>query len=690
MTPNDSPGDERTAGASACAHCGLPARAAKGGGSAFCCVGCRMAAAASGGRGSTGLLEARLVLAAFLAMGVMTFSLVLYGEAVYAPAEDATLRLVREFGRIALAVLSLPVIVLLGGPMLAGAWADLRARQFRMDGLIVLAVAAAWGLSLANTFGGGGEVYFDTATMVLVLVTLGRRLEASARRHGRDAADALAECLPATAHVMDAEGALRDVKPSMLCVGDTVGVLPGEAFPADVAVITGADAFTAAHLTGEEHRTEIAAGGEAPEGAVNGSALVTARVLREAGAGALGRIRALLDAPLPLTRTMRMVDRLAGVLALVSVALALAAGLVIGSSEGAAHGLTAALSVLLVACPCALGLATPLAFRAERAALARRGILVHDPAALEVAATVDHALLDKTGTLTDPARSRVVAASGRETARARMAALVRHSGHALAAALPAAGPAPSRLTVVPGAGVLATIDGADCRAGSPEWMDSTGLTWEPDAAAARALLADDGTTLVAYAEDGRVTALGAVRHDLRPGAREAVRALSELGVTVELCSGDRQSNVAELARELSVTGVGGRSPAQKPERIHELRAAGARVLFAGDGVNDAPALRAADVGVALASGTAAARHQAQVEILGDDLRLLPHLIEGSRRLRAVVRGNLAWTLAYNLVALTLAVQGRLHPLVAAGAMIVSSVVVSTRSYRLLQRPEDRP
>jgi Cu2+-exporting ATPase len=161
-------------------------------------------------------------------------------------------------------------------------------------------------------------------------------------------------------------------------------------------------------------------------------------------------------------------------------------------------------------------------------------------------------------------------------------------------------------------------------------------------------------------------------------------------VTVELCSGDRPANVAELARALGVTGVGGRSPADKPARILELQATGARVLFAGDGVNDAPALRAADVGVALASGTAAARQQAQVEVLGDDLLRLPALIDGSRRLRAVVRGNLAWTLAYNAVALVLAVQGRLHPLVAAGAMIVSSVVVSVRSYRLLERREDRP
>ena len=416
---------------------------------------------------------------------------------------------------------------------------------------------------------------------------------------------------------------------------------------------------------------------------MNGSALLEGRVVRRAEDGALGRIRALLDLPLPDTKTVRLADRLAGVLATSAILLAVVGGLRSAWIGGVAEGLETALSVLLVACPCALGLATPLAFRAQRAALARKGILVHDPAALEVAGSVDYALLDKTGTLTAPVTTRIHGAARQAIKVRRMQALVRHSGHALAAAVEDAGPPPSDLRVLPGSGVEGTFDKTLCRAGSPEWMDRAGLEWSPEAAAARATLSATSATLVAYAEDGQVQAVGSVEHALRPGSREAVDALQTLGLHVELCSGDREEAVRALSEELGVDGTAALTPEQKLERVRELRAAGRTVLFAGDGVNDAPALRAADVSVALACGTAAARSQAQVEVIGGRIDALPALIEGARRLRRVVHGNLFWTLVYNGVALVLAVLGQLHPLVAALAMIISSAVVSTRSYRLL-------
>lgn len=663
-----------------CAHCGLPVERAGDGAVRYCCIGCRLAAAAGGGGAGGGLLEARLVLSAFLAMGVMTFSLVLYGETLHGGATDPSAQAVRSLGRLFLAAFSLPVLALLGPPLAAGAWEDLRLRRVRMDGLIVVAVAAAYGLSLWSTWHGTGEVYFDTATMVLVLVTFGRRLEAHARTHGRDAAELLAACLPETAHL--AEGG--DVDPATLRPGTRVRIAPGEAFPADVRVVHGSSEVVCAHLTGEEVPRDVASGDEVPAGALNGRGALSAEVVRPAAEGALGRIRDLLSAPIPPTRWTRAADRLAGWLAAAAVVLAVAGGARSWWFQGAGEGLTTALSVLLVACPCALGLATPLAYRAVRAALARRGVLVRDPVALERAACVDVALLDKTGTLTDPVHARIVAAAGEPASLRRMAALVGHSGHPLARAVVFEGPAPDDLRSHPGAGVEGTFDGVACRAGSPEWMDLSGLPWDEDARSRRQQLADDGATLVAYAESGRVLALGALTQGLRPGAEAAVARLSADGLDVEVLSGDHPRAAARTADSLGIRATGGLSPEGKLARLEQLRHEGRTVLFAGDGVNDAPALRAADVGVALSCGTAAARAQAGVEILGDDLRALPAFLDGARALRRVVRGNLAWTVAYNAVALGAAAAGMLHPLVAVAAMIVSSLVVSVRSYRLLE------
>ncbi len=686
----------------ACAHCGLPVSggdardagdpAAPGAAAPalFCCSGCRIASAAAGGKGAGGFLEARLLLSAFLCMGVMEFTLVLYGDDLFrARAEHATDGL-RAMGRVALVFFSLPVLLLLLPPFARGAWSDLRAGRVRTDGLIVLAVAASWVLSAWHSFDGTGEVYFETATMLLVLFAFGRRLEAHARTHGRDAAKALAACLPERAHRLGAAGgtAEEDVAPDVLNPGDRVRIAPGEAVPADVVVLDGASEAVEAHLTGEEAPRAVGCGDAVPAGAVNGPGMLIARVERRASEGSLGRIVALLDAPLPLTRTLRMTDSLSTWLAAIAAALAVAGGVRTGLAEGLDAGIRTALSVLVVACPCALGLATPLAYRAIRAALARRGVLVRDPAALETAATVDRVLLDKTGTLTDPRTPRLRRVAGTPEECRRMAAVVAHSGHALAAAARNGGngapsQAPSRLRSVPGAGAEGEIDGRICRAGSPAWMDRDGLPWSPRAEEARRRLAGRGATLVAYAEDGVVVAVGAGRHRLRDGAAQAVERLRGMGLAPEILSGDRAVAAQRAGRRLGIPARGGLAPEEKVRSLEAARSSGGRVLFAGDGVNDAPALRAADVGVAMGCGTAAARTQAQVEVLSDDLRALPVLIEASRELRRVVRGNLVWNVAYNAVALVFAALGMLHPLVAVLGMIASSLTVSVRSYRLL-------
>jgi heavy metal translocating P-type ATPase len=679
--------------AASCAHCGLPVlgrrRDAEGAGP-FCCLGCRLASTiAAGPDGARRFLEARLLVSAFLSMGVMEFTLVLYGESAYAADGDPSMGLFRRLGQIAVLLFAFPVLLLLGVPIAKGAWRDLRAGSVRMDGLIALATFAAFGLSAWHTVAGAGEVYYETATMVLVLVMFGRRLEAHAKTQGRDAAKILAESLPPAAHRAGPPDLPCDVDPGSLAAGDLVSIRPGEAVPADVVIVEGVSEVASAHLTGESAPRLAGPGDFVPAGCVNGLGALVAKVERPWRKGGLGQILELLERPLPPTRTMRAVDRIARWLAFGSVLLALAGGIRSALAGGAGAGIRTGLSVLLVACPCALGLATPLAYRAIRTALARRGVLVNDPAALEVARSIDVVVLDKTGTLTDSAAPLRRSAATDAASFERMASLVVASGHAVGRGLEAGVTRPRDLVVVPGSGVTATIQGQECRAGRPDWLDADGVAWPHEMSRERDLLESSRATIVAYAEDGVVRALGARRDELRPGAVEAVTALRGRGIAAEILSGDRVDAVAPLARELAVEARCGLRPADKTARIHVLREQGRRVAMAGDGINDAPALHAADLSIAMGSGTAAARSEAQVEVVNDDLGAIPLLFDGAAALRRVVIGNLAWTFAYNGVALAFAAAGRLHPVIAAAAMVGSSLVVAIRSHRLLGFAEVR-
>lgn len=616
-------------------------------------------------------------------MGVMTFTTLLYGHELLAEGDEAGLALVRDAGRLALVVFALPVLALLAPPLARGAWDDLRRGIVRMDGLIVLAIGAAFGLSLAHTWRGTGDVYFETATMVLVLVTFGRRLEARAREAGRDAADAIARELPDVAHRV-VDGAVEDVPLESLAVGDVCELQPGEVAPADGLLLDGRGTLVAAHVTGESAPRPVAPGDAIPAGAVNGATQLRFAVSGAWDAGLLGRIRDLLAQPPSDTPRQRRVDRLARVLAALSVIVALVAGTWHGLDAGVGRGLHVALSVLLVACPCALGLATPLADRAMRVALARRGLLVRDGEALESVLTADRLVFDKTGTLTDP-HGRWTTLAGEGDALGDVATLVARSGHALGRAVPPhlrrAGARIDDVESFAGRGVRGVVDGRTVMAGHPDWVEGT-----RDDAVRAALdeIAASGATAVVGAVDGALVVVARIDQRLRAAAPEAVERLRERGLAPSLLSGDRTDVVEALAADLSLEARGDCSPEDKLEAVDAMQADGHRVVMVGDGVNDAPVLRAAHVGIAMGSGTAAARLGADVEILGDDLALLDDLLDAARDLARVARGNLAWTVAYNTVALAAAATGRLSPPLAAVAMIVSSMVVALRSGRLLE------
>ena len=668
----------------ACAHCGLPVTTkAEAAEEVFCCLGCRFARALNGKEGGpVRFLESRLVLSAFLAMGLMETSLVVYGESIYDMADDEGVELVRAITRLFLLGFAFPVFLLLGIPLLRGAWIDLKQGKVRMDGLIALGVVASFVLSIHHTFWAPGPVYYETATMVLVLVTFGRRLEANARLHGKDAAKALAELLPEKARRLNPDGSIAEVACDALAAGDQVVVGPGEAVPADIVVLEGRSEIVAAHITGESRPQDVGPGAEIVAGSMNGTGEFKARVERVAAEGTLGRIQRLLDSPLGMTRVILMTDKLATWLVGFSIAVA-ALGFAIGwRSGGAGDAIRTGLSVLLVACPCALGLAAPLAYRAVRATLARRGILVSDPRALEEAARVDRVLLDKTGTLTSTVGRLEPIAVESAIAETVMATLVRASRHPLAAAVRTTDEAIADLRVAPGLGVSGRVLGVDAAAGSARFMDQCGFAWPNQSASARDASLLLGATTVAVGWEGHVRGVFALEQRVAPGAAEAVQKLRKLGVVCEILSGDHEAAVAKLAKDLGIEGHGGLTPEAKLAHLNARRERGERVAFVGDGLNDAPCLHAAAVGVAVDGALAAARAEAGVHLLGSDIGGVAHLIAASRRLRSCVRGNLFWTVAYNVLALALAVFGMLNPLLAALSMIASSLVVCWRSWRL--------
>jgi Cu+-exporting ATPase len=642
----------------------------------------------AGGGGPVRFLEARLLLSAFLSVGLMEFSMALYGGAVYGAEQDEGLRLVEAAGRLILPLLAVPVLALLGWPMLCGALRDLRGGVVRLDGLVALGTFAAFALSFWNTFVGGGEVYYETAAMVLVLVAFGRRLEARSRQHARSAAEAVAALLPEVARRRNPDGTIEEVSPRTLAKGDVVLIAPGARVPADVCVLDGMSDVVSEHLTGEEAARAVHAGDAVDAGAINGKGQLTATVTAATAEGSLARVLRLLEAPLPSTRLLRLTDRLSSWLALVAVVLAAVAAARGYSVGGRDEALRAALAVLLVACPCALGLAIPLAFHALRTRLVGKGVLVEEAVALEVLPVIDTVVFDKTGTLSDPARMRVAAWGGVFAASRRLSALVRASGHSLGRAFEVDLPCNS-LEAIPGCGVRGEVEGVPVIAGHRAWVLAS-LPALPRSSAEQALLAAatnaeaEGGSVIVSAEGGRIAAFAAVVQELRPSASSAIAALRARGVRVLILSGDRKANVEALGRLLGVAAEGELRPEEKLARVAALRAAGARVLVVGDGVNDAPMLRHADVGVAMECGSATARNEAQVSMLHGDLMGVALLFAAAQKLRSTVRGNLFWTLFYNGAAMVLAVLGLVHPLIAAAAMVFSSLAVSWRSTRLLQ------
>jgi heavy metal translocating P-type ATPase len=635
-------------------------------------------------------------------MNVMTLSVLLYTGSVEAEAENVF--------RWLLLCLSAPAVAMLGYPFVAEAARGLArsgGRRFGMDALIAAGSLTAFFVSAAGTVSGRGHIYYDTATMLLALVTFGRMIEATAKGRAGRLTEDLAAMLPVEAERVEPAGTRR-VKASELRAGDLLMVRPGGRFPADGVVMEGASAVIESAFTGESGPRAVGAGDRVLAGTVNEAGPLSVRAQAVGEELLLARVVAMarqaMRRPAPFER---LAERAVSIFAPATLALALLAGAAwLAAGEPARAGL-AALAVVVVACPCALGIAAPLAASVAIARAASEGVLVSGGETLELAGRARIVFLDKTGTLTagspevvsaEPLDAKIAG----DELLAWLAAMESQSEHALGRAVLAEARRRGLdvgtvrdARIFPGRGVRGiAIRGGESReiiAGTEAFVVASGAAMPacaaPPAGRPAALGAGDsgGTSMtdILVAWDGRIRGRVTLADRLRPDSAAAVGELSAMGVRTALLSGDKAESAGEIARRLGVSRVEApRLPHEKLLCLRAAQASGAPAVMVGDGINDAPALAEAGVGIALGAGTDLARHAGGVVILSNRLTLVPWLLALGRRVRRTIRQNLAWAIGYNAVALAAAAAGALHPLLAAVAMVASSLTVIGNSLRL--------
>jgi Cu+-exporting ATPase len=577
-------------------------------------------------------------------------------------------------------------------------WAALRDRTGNMDLLVSLGTGSAFLLSLWNLWRHGAAhahgLYFEAAAVVLFFVLLGKWLEARARRGTGAAIRALLALRPRTARLLDPDGSEREVPADALIVGDRIAIRPGERVPADGTVEAGEAAADESALTGESRAVEKLPGARLATGTI---VLDGRLVMRATAVGAettLARVAAhVAAAQASRAPVQQLVDRVSAVFVPVVIGIAMLAllgWLVAGAAfeDAVLH----AVAVLVIACPCALGLATPAAIMAGTGAAARAGVLIRDAEAIERARGVTLVAFDKTGTLTEgkPILVAVHAAASGATAEALAlaAALQAGSEHPLARAILAAHaaipPGAEGFRALPGRGVEGIVAGRRLMLGSQRLLAETGA--DASALIAHADAEDSQGRTLAWLiapEEGAALALFAFEDAPKPQAREAIAALRAMDLDVAMLSGDGAAAAEGAARHLGITRVAaGILPEGKAAQIAAWQRDGARVAMVGDGINDAPALAAADLGIAMGSGTDVAIAAAGITLMRGDPALVPAALAITRKTYATVKGNLAWAFAFNLLGLPLAALGFLSPAVAGAAMAMSSVAVVGNALRL--------
>ncbi|KAF1717205.1 heavy metal translocating P-type ATPase [Pseudoxanthomonas wuyuanensis] len=611
--------------------------------------------------------------------GLGALQAMMLAEALYLDVGRTMSIPTRDFFRWLTFLLSTPVVFYAGWPFLEGAWRELRNRQLGMDTLIAGSTLLAYFASLIETVRGGPHVWYDAAVMFVFLLLAARMLEQRARNIATSQVDALARARPAFATRENDDGSRQSVPVSALLAGDVVRVAEGDGVPADGVLLSDQAAFEEALLTGESAPVQKRAGADVYAGTLCLQRPARLQVTQTGAGTRLSQLARLVEqAQAHRPPIARLADRIGSrfVRALLLSAVAI---FVFWRWHDPARAFEVTLAWLVISCPCALSLSVPAALAAAHGTLARWGVLATRADALDSLAQATDIVFDKTGTLTDaqPALAGVQALgdiSEHEALRIA-AALERDSRHPIAAAFRGVqtGSA-SEVETVAGHGVIGIVDGRRWRLGT--------------AAFACGETCGDGLWL---GDGRRAQARFELAEQLRPDAYQAIAALRGSGLSVHLASGDQAGAVARTAAALGVASAHARQlPEQKLARVRELQAAGRVVAMVGDGLNDAPVLAGADVSIAMGEGAPLAQHAADLVVTGNVLSRIPAAIALARKTRRVIRQNLAWAVAYNLVALPLAAAGLVTPWVAALGMALSSLTVTVNALRLARTADGMP
>jgi P-type Cu+ transporter len=592
--------------------------------------------------------------------------------------------------------LATPVVLWGGLPFHRAAVANLRHGAATMDTLVSVGVLAAWLWSVYALFAADADTYFETASVITTFILAGRYFEARAKRRAGAALTSLLELGAKDVALLDAAGAERRVPVERLVPGDRFVVRPGEKVATDGVVEEGSSALDMSMLTGESVPVEVGPGAEVAGATVNAGGRIVVRATKVGADTAVAQIaRLVTEAQSGRAPVQRLADRVSGVFVPVVIALSLAtlaAWLVIGESTSDAF--TAAVAVLIIACPCALGLATPTALMVGTGRGAQLGLLIQGPEVLESTRTVDTVVLDKTGTVTTGRMSLVdvVAADGVDRDRAlRVAGALEHaSEHPVARAIAHAAqradgglPPAEAFANREGLGVEGRVEGAEVVVGRPALLAERGLAIPTELDTARRAAESRGQTAVLAGWDGRAGALFVVADTVKPTSAEAVASLKELGLRPVLLTGDNETTARAVAAEVGIDEVIAEVlPSDKAGVVRRLQAEGRVVAMIGDGVNDAPALAQADLGVSIGTGTDVAIEASDLTLVSGDLRAAPDAIRLSRATLRTIKQNLAWAFGYNIAAIPLAMVGLLNPVIASAAMAFSSVSVVANALRL--------
>ena len=618
--------------------------------------------------------------------------------------------------------LATPVVLWGAWPFHKAAWANLKHGAATMDTLISVGVLAAWLWSLYALFigdagmngmrmpfdlipksgEGANHIYLETAGVVTTLILAGRYFEARAKRRAGAALKALLELGAKDVAILDADGSERRIPVEELAAGDRFVVRPGEKVATDGVVEQGTSAVDMSMLTGESLPVEVQPGSEVAGATVNAGGRLVIKATKVGADTALAQIARLVeDAQTGKAPVQRLADRVSGVFVPVVIGLAVATlGFWLGTGESATFAFTAAVAVLIIACPCALGLATPTALMVGTGRGAQLGLLIKGPEVLESTRKVDTVVLDKTGTVTTGQMSLVelAVADGADRAEALrlVGALENASEHPIAQAIAKAAAAEGTLPTVEsftnreGLGVEGVVDGHALIVGRPALLADWALHLPPELDAARTAAESRGQTAIAAGWDGQATAVFVVADTVKDTSADAVASLKALGLRPVLLTGDNETTARAVAAEVGIDEVIAEVlPSDKADVVRRMQAEGRVVAMVGDGVNDAPALAQADLGLSIGTGTDVAIEASDLTLVSGDPRGAADAIRLSRATLRTIKQNLAWAFGYNVAAIPLAAIGLLNPVIAGAAMAFSSVSVVLNALRLRRFRSER-